>query len=128
MKKIEVGNIYAWDTDGMLSTCHVGTYTVKVLAVHERHRPKSSMFNDFDYDDGSPIAPLVECESIQTGEQFDCDAGHLTDIPTCLSMYKAMKEEVNEYFGIDKDIVIGKMKRLSKILRKSFKRFDVINF
>jgi hypothetical protein len=125
MENVKVGQIYAYDVDGMVSTCHPGTYTVEVLAVHERHRPSASFF-DNDYDDGSPIAPLVDCKSIQSDEEFSCDAGHLTDISTLCKMYQAAKDSLDDFDGIEKEIVEKKIKRMAKIVKKSTSQFNEV--
>lgn len=34
--EVKVGDIFAWDVDGILSSCYIGTKTVEILEIKER--------------------------------------------------------------------------------------------
>ena len=62
--EVNFNDIYAWDVRGTLRVIHVGTKHVKILEVQKRR----------------DAAPLATVQSIETGERFQTDIGHLTTI------------------------------------------------
>jgi len=68
INKIEVGRVYYFDIRNMLTSLHIGTKTVRVLSIKARNN----------------ASPLAEVRSIETGETFYTDTGHLQINPEIL--------------------------------------------
>ena len=91
--EIKIGEVYAWDVDTMISSLHIGTYTVKLLSV----------------DDGAGIL-----ESVESGEVFTSSLHHLTSIDRIKRMYDvyASTETEDSHTKWSRDRKIERMGRV----------------
>lgn len=75
--EIKAGEIYHWVVKGLLKGLHKGTKTVKVMDIYDRSAEATT--------------PLARVESLETGEIFLSDVGHLQQDPKFLKKkYKAL--------------------------------------
>jgi hypothetical protein len=115
-EEIKIGEIYGWDVEGMTSSIHKFTKTVRI-------KEFETIF-DKDYKTGETnkrIMLTVECQ--QTGQLFSCGIHMLTTVDRIRKMYEGYKstiidkkESKIELYSYEKTLNEKTLKRLEDII------------